>query len=387
MGDIIGRDEDVERLWRTLEHTSIRLNEVRRCGKSTALRLMKQRSPLGWLCVMTQVQDASSADALVELILGELMLHAGLPEKVKNVIRQFAKTFKSVAVKDTGIELADDFKTQPWRVLRQVMASVNAELEKDAKRLAIIVDEFPDALRAIAQRNPEAAAQVLALFRSARDNESGSRVRWVLTGSIGFHHVTRTLPGHGEGMTDLVVEALPPLAPLWARHLARCFLIGVGIETKADEPAVALLAERSDGIPFVLLMLVNQLHRSHTGLPASAAEADALLLAAATNPMWDDALTPLLAKVDDYYGQIASHAYSVLDAVAAAPMSRGDIAEHLARAGLALADNGLRDLLRLLRDDHYLIRDDADGSVSARVYRWRYPSLRDIWVARQEAEA
>lgn len=382
--DTIGRDTDVERLWSILASSSLRINEMRRSGKSTVLRLVAARAPANWHCAFAQVQGVRSADEFVALILDELMRHAAISRRLKGSMRQFAKSIKSINVMNVGFELADDFKERPWAVMRQVMTSVNAELERTGKWLVIILDEFPDAIRAIADRDPESAQQVLTLFRSARDNPGGVRIRWILTGSIGFHHVLRDLPGHGEAMTDIIVAPLPPLTAYWTRHLATCYLMGIG-QVDPSEQGVDLVSRRSDGIPFVLAMMINELRWNQAALPETKEEADALLLLAANNPMWDDAWTPLLVKVDDYYDELAELAYAVLDIVARTPCTLPALTSALEQRGIQASEQSVSGTLRRLCDDHFLARKVTSGVGQTR-YSWKFDSLRLIWQVRRGGE-
>ncbi|MDR1265529.1 MAG: hypothetical protein LBK42_08220 [Propionibacteriaceae bacterium] len=382
--DIVGRDETADSLWGDLVGNSFQISEMRRFGKSTILRLMESRAPEGWLCVRTTMQDVLSTSDLLELTLNELLGQTKVKTKIKRHVERgllsFVKQVDGIEVnaKVAKVSLSPQIKRSACQTFRSLLESLAADLRKDDAYLAIMWDEFPDSIAAI-QRNEGAAAarDVLALLKASRQSDDGQRIRWVFTGSIGFHHVQRALGGHGQEMGDVTVRDIGPLTPEWTSWLAAALLMDIGLE---DEPAARALAGVAEGVPFVVEMMVkylrDNLKSASRALPQDGAAAQKLLLAAAGDPAIGANWTPLLTKVEDYYQDKAPLAEAILDAVARSPQTLAEVTAGLDTA--APDQRTVRQVMDLLLSDRYLAFDQASA-----LYSWRHRPLQLIWRARR----
>lgn len=380
--DIVGRDETADSLWEDLESNSIQISEMRRFGKSTILRLMEMRAPEGWTCVRTTVQDARSTNDLIELTLQELLGHSSIKDRIKKDILSLGQRVDGIDITTpvANFHLNPDLKQSASQTFRTVLESLNSDLEQDNVRLAIMWDEFPDAIDAIRQNeSPEAARNVLALLKANRESADSGRLRWVLTGSVGFHHVQRLLGGHGQEMGDVITRDVEPLTKDWTRWLAESLLLGIGLD---DTAAAWDIADISGGIPYVVEMMVKFLRDTHhsdpAALPHSETMARKLLIEAAGDPAIGSNWTPLLTRVDDYYKELAPLAEAILDTVARSPQTLDEIANSVKEVAPAAGQREVRQVIDLLVDDHYLVFD-YDSST----YSWRHQPLQLIWQAKR----
>ncbi|MDR0592340.1 MAG: hypothetical protein LBG60_03580 [Bifidobacteriaceae bacterium] len=358
-----------------LERHSVRLTEFRRSGKTTLLRLAEQRAPRGWICVRTSVQDARSASDLVDLTLEALHKHMGRRGKLAKALKALVEPVEDIHLAGVTVALRKDLRGKSVAALRSVLGNLDRSLEGGDARLAIMWDEFPDAIESIAQNDGvQTAKDTLNLLRALRESDDSQRVRWVLTGSVGFHHVTARLGGAGA-INDLGVVELPPLSGEWSRWLAESLLLGIGLKATIEQADA--LARVSGGIPFVLELLVKHLSKSGSTPPPTAAAAEQLLRDAASDVALGANWTPLLDRVDTRYGDRAAAAEDVLDFLARAPAATSEVAS-LLTGSHGLDPRGARGLLDLLCEDHYLAFD-PDTSL----YWWRHPPLRIIWQARR----
>jgi len=381
--DIIGRDETADSLWEDLEANSIQISEMRRFGKSTLLRLMEMRAPEGWICVRTSVQDARSTADLIELTLQELLLHANVKERIKKNILSMGQHVDGIDVNAhlVTFHLSPEFKQSASQTFRSVLESLAIELRKDNLRMVIMWDEFPDAIDAIRRaESSDAARNILALLKANRQSDDGQYLRWVLTGSVGFHHVQRFLGGHGQEMGDVTTRDMGPLTNEWTRWFAASLLLGMGLD--ADESVVNAIADISGGIPFVVEMMVKFIrdnrNRNQKTLPHNLSSARRLLLESAGDSAIGAGFTPLLTKVDDYYGDLASLAETVLDDVARSPQTVSELTNGVKDFTPTPSEHDIRQVLELLVDDHYLLFD-----YDSNTYSWRHPPLQLIWQAKR----
>ncbi len=203
-------------------------------------------------------------------------------------------------------------------------------------------------------------------------------MRWLLTGSVGFHHIMRRL-----GRVDLLNDAenvdLGPLAPEWARWLAACLLLGAGVASPRDD-VVEELADASGGIAFLLHLAAKEVRdRQLTALMPG--EVTQLLDGAVGDVDRGHQMTAFLTRLSRHYGQDERLAAWLLDQLVQGPHDRSQLAARAEHAGIEVGSDGrLRTVPDWLRADHYLDATVVDG---VRRYGWRYPALRRIWVLRR----
>lgn len=247
----------------------------------------------------------------------------------------------------------------PTDLLEQTIRSVDDHLAADVL-LVIAMDEVPIAISNISEtEGQDAAHQLLQTLRGMR--RQGSRIRWIVCGSVGFHHVLRQCNATEGAINDLVNLPLGPLEQGEAEELVQRLLLG--IRREAADGAVTALVEHSGGIPFLIHALAHRLDGAGTG-PVSTQD-----VATAFMEFMDDrdesrAVTHLLSRLDTLYGDRTSAAEKLLDTLAVeGPTDPRDL-------GVPA------DLLNDLIDDHYLVEQ-------AREVRWRHDVLKRIWVHRR----
>lgn len=89
-----------------------------------------------------------------------------------------------------------------------------------------MMDEAPMAIDNIARHeNKQAARELLQTLHSLRQGRM--RARWIVTGSIGFHHVLHSIGATSGDLADLEPLHLGPMPDGEARELAQRILIGI----------------------------------------------------------------------------------------------------------------------------------------------------------------
>ena len=256
-------------------------------------------------------------------------------------------------------------QTSPRRLLTNILKTLDED--DDEVIPLVMMDEAPMAIDNIVRReSPEAAAEILQTLRELRQRRTITRVRWIITGSVGFHHVLRRA-GMTQGvLNDLESLPLGPLSNDETEELARRLLLGIG--QIPSDIVVETLTEVSGGIPFVLHKVAGMLDQRHRRVigPADVRECFEDLIDDPDELKWFE---HYLTRVVPHYGE------------------RADLAEQVLRATLSETndwipvdtlppDNGVDDILEDLTKDHYLER-------RGRSVRWRYPALQYIWARKR----
>ena len=254
-------------------------------------------------------------------------------------------------------------QTPPYHLLTRVLSALENE---DSKTIPIVMmDEVPMAINNIAvHEGTGSAEQLLQTLRALR--QETSRIRWIVTGSIGFHHVLRKINTTQGVLNDLNPVPLGPLADKEAEELASRLLLG--IEQPLIDTVINELVKVTGGIPFLLHNVVKMLGEGPRNV---------------TRPCdVHDYFEDFIDDPDQFYGleHFLTRMPSNYD-------GRARIADDILRKALSetnvwvsidsLAPNEetaatLDDLVK----DHYLERRGLS-------VRWRYPVLQYIWARKK----
>jgi hypothetical protein len=247
-----------------------------------------------------------------------------------------------------------------------------------------LFDEMPWMLSAIAdpkRDGEQTAMEVLDVLRSLRQSaNTGQGFRMVLCGSIGLHHVLGGLKQQGyrnQPVNDLTLVEVPALDPSVAAELASLLLSGEGLTS--DQGVPEIIAEQTGGFPYYIHWVISELRM--TGRAVTSADVEIVLKKLLTAPHDPCNLRHFKERLATYYPNEEKVAQALLDQAAffAAPLGQAELI-NVAKSAGATDENRIRDLLRLLAQDHYLTRE-SDGR-----YTFRHALLRRWWVTEQGLE-
>lgn len=380
---VIGRQDASDRAFELLEHGSLLLSEPRRLGKTSLLTLMASSPPEGWSMINQSFQGVGSTQELVEFALSGIAGHQRLRKRARDAAK---RVLSSTAVRTTTadglvFELEPRFANDPLDALVAALIDVGQKLGP-GERVVLAWDEVPDMAKAIADAEGDAAARrALGILRRLREETGGrqSGVRWILTGSVGFHHVLQQVGRH-DLVNDLGNLQLGPLDAAWSAHLAERLLRGAGVDPSPE--VVAELARVSGGIPVLVhLIAAEAKFRSRGSLQVS--DIDVLFRDAVGNLDRSQQFTAFLTRLGPYYRDDEKPAAWILDELARGPATRPELARRAPKLFGFTRGDALRQLLEWLQLDHYIVKDVPPGSDGVVTYGWRYEPLRRIWELRR----
>jgi len=374
----IGREELCRLCWRALAGQSLRLENERRLGKTTVLRILKATAPAGTRTVLMEVGGISSVTEFIETLVREF--DEAVPEKKG----QFVNRIRSVVNALGGVEVAGVVRLPPaakehWRkILTECFQGIAAVTDD---RIVFFWDEVPWMVEKIKKREGDlAAVDLLDTLRDIR--QTHDNIRMVFTGSIGFHHVMSKFEEEGlatRPVNDMKQINVPPLSRPDGMLLARNLLIGEGLAVSDLDETAAALHDLTGGVPYYIHHIVADLIPGGMASPELVAQKVREALVSAGDP-WD--MRHFQTRLKAYYGRWEKASAVVLDTLSASEESlpfNALISAVRAHGQLppdiALDDEAMRKLLRNLMRDHYLIQE-ADG---ARRYSIQFPLMRRWW--------
>jgi hypothetical protein len=226
----------------------------------------------------------------------------------------------------------------------------------------------------------ESAIQLLDVLRNIRQTQPGAgRLRLLLTGSIGLHHVLKSLRAQGNAnapMNDMAIETVPPMSQEDAFTLATRLLGEIDPEATRAERFVPLAREMLEvvgGFPFYLQHVADRL--SQLERPPVVTDVDAAvenLVLAAEDP---GNFNYNVERIKTYYDKRdADVALGILGVIAAKERPMSLTALHKAVKGTTAEH--IREVCTLLVQDHCLERVAGKKGPS---YDFRWSLVKRWW--------
>jgi hypothetical protein len=350
--NVVGRVREQQEILASLADGGAALVGDRRHGKTSLARLVAHTARQSGLTVVAVSAERQTYAEFVSALAGEL-------GRVDNALRQEVERWKVA------------FSTGPVRFERaQAEAALDDLLQRAIARarggpLVLFIDEVTVLARNLEREKAGGGDAFLHLLRRLRQDNAG-RLATVLSGSIGFHHVS------GDALSsvnDIRKVTVGPIRHDHATYLAECLLVGARVAVTDTHLVAESIAATAENVPYYIQHLVAACAR--TGAPMGPGDIPALLHAAVIDPHdpWD--LRHYRDRLRNYYGDDSAEIANLLDiyAHAAGPIGVDATAHLLQSEGSPLRDRDqLVSFIERLEQDHYLRRvGDADCFASGLV--------------------
>lgn len=337
--NVVGRVREEQEILSSLADGGAALVGDRRHGKTSLARLVAHTARQRGLTVVSVSAERQTYAEFVTALAGEL-------GRTDTALRQEVERWKVA------------FGTGPVRFERaQAEAALDDLLQRAVARarggpLVLFIDEVTVLARNLEREKPGGGDAFLHLLRRFRQDNAG-RLATVLSGSIGFHHVS------GDALSsvnDIRKVTVGPIRHDHATYLAECLMLGARVAGTDAHLVAESIAATAENVPYYIQHLVAASAR--TG-PVSPADIPALLQAAVIDPHdpWD--LRHYRDRLRNYYGDDAAAIAGLLDiyAHAAGPLGVDAVAQLLRSEGSAIRDRDqLVSFVERLEQDHYLRR-------------------------------
>jgi hypothetical protein len=205
----------------------------RRTGKTSILLNLKATFPPPGRAVLVNAEKYSNPTELIQGIAKEVIT-PDLKKRVGKILKSSASKIKSVKLSILGVDFNQAAETD-WA---QAAEGLLQALIEETNPVLIMIDEFSVFVNTLAKSSPGEAEKLLRWFREWRQRLVDTKVRFLLTGSIGIDTVLRRLK-LGDTVNDCRSIEMSPPTP----NAAREFLLA-----RAKENAIPVRDETVDEI-------------------------------------------------------------------------------------------------------------------------------------------
>ncbi|MDR2235640.1 MAG: hypothetical protein LBE92_05915 [Chryseobacterium sp.] len=389
---IIGREKDIYNILKALSVQSITLEEMRRMGKTLLLK------KLAYQCNHNKVPEVFKKENFRAIYIS-LQGKQNLGEVIDKLIQEFnsfkkwyaidlsktgefiAKLVNSIKVDVYGAEFSvnlPEYQRNWKKIFFHTLENVGENLQKDNRKLILILDELPIMLWDWYQagRHKE-VIEFLDILRERRQELENKGLRFVYCGSIGIKVILqtlrRTLNYTGEPTNDMREFNVVPFSEEDSSFLMECYLLsGYKIDTGKKTEIFKMIHELCDGLPFYIahLFLIIQSEFNLEVNEESVQKSYHLIL---NNSSYQKAFKQLTERLVIYYKDDSKLMDKTLSLISRAdhPVSEGEIIIQI-----DAEDEKIKDILEILTEDHYFIKTaDNDG----RKYGFKYKIFKEWW--------
>jgi uncharacterized protein len=247
-------------LWREISKGShILFSAPRRVGKSSVMKYIAKNPPDGYACTYDDIESDISTHEFYKRLLEIVMQHVKNPKGLR-----IKAWFKRLGIDEASLEGFKFLKKD--HDYKSELLSLLPHLKDEGKRIVIFLDEFPDVLKNIRDKEgAPAAADVLHTLRSMRHDENfKGHFSLVLAGSVGLAHVVKDI-GRMALINDLHEQNLPALSTQVRGKEKECeaerFIDQLleGATMRIDRATKAhLLKQLGQAIPYYLQLMVEE---------------------------------------------------------------------------------------------------------------------------------
>lgn len=360
--DVVGRYRAVEAVLSALPHSGAVLVGDRRHGKTSLSRVVQHHVASRGATVIAASAERETYSDFV----------AALTVELSKLEPTWSQELSKLRVSLTAGPLKVDRDERAALELDQLLARTVARAGN--RQVVLFIDEVTVLARNLERRETGTGDSFLHTLRRFRQ-DYGGRVATVLSGSIGFHHVSPDAP---STVNDIQKISVGPIRDDHAAYLAECLLLGQGFGAAHARDVAPAIATSAENIPYYIQHLVaatrDQWRRS--GVAPRPDAIPQLVVDAITDPTdpWD--LRHYRDRLRHYYGEDAPTIAALLDvfAHADAPLTVDEVHTRATNEGLPIAGRDqLVSHIERLEMDHYLIREgDSDHFASGLVRRaWK----------------
>lgn len=370
-GDVVGRDDLIISMLKSLrDGNNLLITDPRRVGKTATLtRLVNEPRVEGdrLLSVMIDYEAAFTVEDVLIRTVKALASHDKLWRRVKKATTTLVDVTAGAGPISVRVKAAHADRPR-YAILDDLLASINETLDQGDELLVIVMDEVPLAIRQIAEGTdgPSGAQEVLNLLRTARIEHRS--LRWIVTGSVGFHHTLSEVATEGA-VNDLRSVTIGPLDPDAGRLLVRRLAKGIAVDIESE--AADRIVDELNGFPYLLQAVMGMLQdrpAAERG-PLGSGDAARLVTEYLDSPDYPQWKNHTVQRIARYYGDDTRLATELLDQALGGPIPLTALAPQDAPPDQR--DRILR-VVELLTRDHYLERNSG-------TLRWRYHIIARLW--------
>ena len=195
------RPEIEANIWEEIEKGNhVLIAAPRRVGKTSVMLAMTDNCPKNTQCIFKNIEGVQSEEAFYKQFF-ELIVQC--LSKFQKGASWFTKFFKDITIEEVTLEGVKFGDKKPTDYIAEINKILLKLVENNVK-VVLLLDELPEILNHLYKKNhKDEAISILTHLRQWRQNKDiRNHFSMVLAGSVGIHHIVKTIEGRTVDIND-----------------------------------------------------------------------------------------------------------------------------------------------------------------------------------------
>lgn len=381
--DFFDRERLINDIWGKLDRSSIILEAPRRFGKTSVMMELKNNPENNYSVFYFDIEHLETPEEFVLEIMEELQKNNKIWSKIKSGISSIFDSLEenidefSIASFKISLRESDEVN---WKVIGEELLKSIVQKEKN---ILVILDEFPEMVKHMINKNPEEAEIFLSWFRKVRQTIPDSmKLRFLIGGSVCLNNILNQIHCIDK-INDIESIKMEPFTYDKSREFIESLFEGEGVEIN-EVTKDAIQNNIGTPIPFFIQVLIGAILKE-------SENPDEDINPEFVKDVYEDKLLGADYKtyfehyhmrLDEYYsgieGQInyANAARKILTEISKnEPVQKNHIYQlYLEKTNQESDKTGFSNVMALLEHEFYLVQDPKNNT-----YEFFSKVLKDWW--------
>jgi len=197
--DFFPRPEIIQKIYRRLESgANIYLAAPRRAGKTAIMRHLEDSPRPNYEFQYLITESVDHPITYFKMLLDSFKEFKTLSQKSIKTIGDFLKRFSKIEGFGVKIEFGQQGEKSEVSYFEEFKKLLNALETKEAARIVVMIDEFPQTVENILREHGAGEAEQFLQFNRELRHQDNQHINFILTGSIGLPTLAEKLDATKE---------------------------------------------------------------------------------------------------------------------------------------------------------------------------------------------
>ena len=238
-------------IWEEIEKGNhVLIAAPRRVGKSSVMLSMTENCPKNTQCIFKNIQGVQSEEQFYKQFF-ELILQC--LSKFQKGTNWFTKFLKDITIEEVTLEGVKFGDKKPTHYVEEIN-KILPKLAENNVKVVLLLDELPEVLNHLYKKEAiNEARNILNNLREWRQNKTiRNHFNIVLAGSVGIHHIVKTIEGRTADINDFGIVDFEALTHKEAEEYLS-WATGDATIRYDETLAPYLLSKINNFIPYLLI--------------------------------------------------------------------------------------------------------------------------------------
>ena len=254
------RPEIEAQIWaETQKGNHVLLAAPRRVGKSLVMLAMQANCPADTRCIFKNIQGVQSETEFYKVFFELILQCLNKFEKGKNWVGKF---FAHLNIEEITLEGVKFGEKKPTDYVAEIN-SILSKIGQDDLKIVLLLDELPEVLYNLYKKGRrDEAGGILDRLREWRQNpEIRTNFSLVLAGSVGIHHIVKTIEGRTTDINDFGIVPFEALSQQTAADYVAWATKDATLQYN-EQLTTHLLSKINYFIPYFINLMLDEINRS-----------------------------------------------------------------------------------------------------------------------------